>query len=404
MSIDYYHRFNSRMHYRKVPSLIAHLVRLWLLLALFASGNYTEAFSSSSSGNSSSGAQLVLRLETRQVERIILITFNLSKPTTWLFDNRNKQQQDSASDFDNDLPLLRQGVADIFKIFSYSTSHTFSQYSRPIIGILESENGEDDEDHERNKKLFMEVLTDIYHPSQKEEDTVDETHNGYGVHLFGGPTNINTMSPPSNKNVEKEEVDGGDKQEEYETNDNGKDIGSGQSKASSVTKAEQLLAMAVRDCYLDLETANQDSNKFSWKLSRVVHVGNTIEDILAAKAIAMGLQPPGKKKLTRREQEQRQQLRQSFFNINSLYDDDRRICVGMVAIADGTHGSTVKELKEAAGEPIPGLWEPVVILPIKNDDGMTATKIDPVAFLRACGLNRPGQAIFHKVRYGNKKY
>jgi hypothetical protein len=79
------------------------------------------------------------------------------------------------------------------------------------------------------------------------------------------------------------------------------------------------------------------------KLKRVVHVGDAPSDVLAAK---------------------------TFSEQNS----DSNLCVGMVAVATGSYH--VDELRELAGEPIPGKWEPVIL-----GDGMA----DP-NFLAACGL------------------
>jgi hypothetical protein len=55
-------------------------------------------------------------------------------------------------------------------------------------------------------------------------------------------------------------------------------------------------------------------------------------------------------------------------------DDNITLCVGMVAVATGSYSA--EELRELAGTPIPGTWEPVVL-----ERGMS----DP-DFLKACGL------------------
>lgn len=77
------------------------------------------------------------------------------------------------------------------------------------------------------------------------------------------------------------------------------------------------------------------------KLKRVVHVGDAPADVLAAKAFSETLPS---------------------------------LCVGMVAVATGSYSA--QELRELAGESIPGQWEPVVL-----EDGMN----DP-SFLEACGI------------------
>ena len=78
-------------------------------------------------------------------------------------------------------------------------------------------------------------------------------------------------------------------------------------------------------------------------LKRVVHVGDAPADVLAAKA----------------------------FSEQKTSGD---LCVGMVAVATGSYGAD--ELRELAGAPIPGKWEPVIL-----EDGLA----DP-NFLKACGL------------------
>jgi len=79
------------------------------------------------------------------------------------------------------------------------------------------------------------------------------------------------------------------------------------------------------------------------QLKRVVHVGDAPADVLAAKAFSETLEDDG-------------------------------LCVGMIAVATGSYSA--EELKELAGEPIPGKWEPVVL-----QDGMNAPN-----FLEACGV------------------
>jgi phosphoglycolate phosphatase-like HAD superfamily hydrolase len=79
------------------------------------------------------------------------------------------------------------------------------------------------------------------------------------------------------------------------------------------------------------------------KLKRVVHVGDAPADVLAAKW---------------------------FSEVKK--DDD--LCVGMVAVATGSYSA--ENLRELAGEPVPGKWEPIVL-----EDGMANT-----GFLKACGI------------------
>ena len=80
-------------------------------------------------------------------------------------------------------------------------------------------------------------------------------------------------------------------------------------------------------------------------IRRVVHVGDAPNDVLAARACAL----------------------------------DRRlgegVTVGCVGVATGSYGA--EELRACAGEPVPGLWEPVVL-----EDGIA----DP-GFVAACGLD-----------------
>lgn len=79
------------------------------------------------------------------------------------------------------------------------------------------------------------------------------------------------------------------------------------------------------------------------KLKRVVHVGDAPADVLAAK----------------------------WFS-ETISDAD--ICIGMVAVATGSYSP--ENLRELAGTPVPGKWEPVVL-----EDGMS----DP-EFLKACKI------------------
>jgi phosphoglycolate phosphatase-like HAD superfamily hydrolase len=77
-------------------------------------------------------------------------------------------------------------------------------------------------------------------------------------------------------------------------------------------------------------------------LKRVVHVGDAPADVLAAK-----------------------------YFCDTTKDN---VCVGMVAVATGSYSA--QELRDLAGDPVPGKWEPVVL-----EKGMADSN-----FLSACGL------------------
>jgi len=100
-------------------------------------------------------------------------------------------------------------------------------------------------------------------------------------------------------------------------------------------RGEQI-AIAAKRCQ---ELLQDEPTK---KLTRVVHVGDAPADVLAAKAFS------------------------------ETKDND--LCVGMVAVATGSYSAD--ELKELAGESVPGKWEPAVL-----QDGMNAPE-----FLEACGV------------------
>ena len=106
-------------------------------------------------------------------------------------------------------------------------------------------------------------------------------------------------------------------------------------------RGEQI-AIAAQRCQRQLERSNAPRS-----LTRVVHVGDAPADVLAAKALSQGLLE------------------------NETPDE---LCVGMVAVATGSYPA--EQLRELAGDPIPGQWEPVVL-----EQGMG----DP-SFLKACGL------------------
>ena len=103
-------------------------------------------------------------------------------------------------------------------------------------------------------------------------------------------------------------------------------------------RAEQI-AIATKRCQEILSMAKDNKS-----LSRVVHVGDAPADVLAAKAFS------------------------------ERPDKDPDLVVGMVAVATGSYEAD--ELRELAGEPRPGQWEPVVL-----EKGMA----DP-EFLQACGI------------------
>mmetsp|Transcript_29781 Transcript_29781/g.45664 ORF Transcript_29781/g.45664 Transcript_29781/m.45664 type:complete len:333 (+) Transcript_29781:225-1223(+) len=112
-------------------------------------------------------------------------------------------------------------------------------------------------------------------------------------------------------------------------------------------RAEQI-AIATKRCQAQLLDQEEERGQQSQKLQRVVHVGDAPADVLAAKAFALN-------------------------EIGGKEIGDG-ICVGMVAVATGSYSA--EELRELAGEPIPGCWEPVIL-----NDGMA----DPT-FLKACGV------------------
>jgi len=98
-----------------------------------------------------------------------------------------------------------------------------------------------------------------------------------------------------------------------------------------------------------MDQVNDTCTRRQKTLKRVVHVGDAPADVLAAKWFSE---------------------RQSEMNMNS----EDKICVGCVAVATGSY--TANELRQLAGEPIVGIWEPVIL-----EEGMG----DP-SFLKACGI------------------
>ena len=97
-----------------------------------------------------------------------------------------------------------------------------------------------------------------------------------------------------------------------------------------------------------IQIATRRCSQLHSNLKRVVHVGDAPADVLAAKAFA----------LSKHSNDQ-------FHN---------NLSVGCVAVATGSYST--QELKDLAGEPIPGKWEPVIL-----QDGMA----DP-NFIQACGI------------------
>lgn len=112
-------------------------------------------------------------------------------------------------------------------------------------------------------------------------------------------------------------------------------------KRNYMDRGEQI-AIAAQRCQ---ELLNQRNEKN--KLKRVVHVGDAPSDVLAAK----------------------------WFSEEQTKQNEDQLCVGMVAVATGSYSA--EELRELAGETIPGVWEPVVL-----EKGMGDPK-----FLEACGLS-----------------
>ncbi|CAB9505256.1 haloacid dehalogenase-like hydrolase [Seminavis robusta] len=106
------------------------------------------------------------------------------------------------------------------------------------------------------------------------------------------------------------------------------------------------IAIAARRCQSTLPPSGQ--------LERVVHVGDAPADVLAAKSYS----------------------EQLLVTANDNDSNKNVMCVGMVAVATGSYSA--EQLREAAGEPIPGRWEPVVL-----EQGMA----DP-RFLEACGIQQ----------------
>lgn len=111
-------------------------------------------------------------------------------------------------------------------------------------------------------------------------------------------------------------------------------------KRNYMDRGEQI-AIAAQRCQEILYEQNEKK-----KLRRVVHVGDAPADVLAAK----------------------------WFSEEQIKQGKDPLCVGMVAVATGSYSA--QELRELAGETIPGVWEPVVL-----EKGMG----DP-NFLEACGV------------------
>ena len=117
-------------------------------------------------------------------------------------------------------------------------------------------------------------------------------------------------------------------------------------------RAEQI-AICTNRCRQSLLKSNNAADSKPPRLARVVHVGDAPADVLAAKAFC----------------QQQQQLQQQ-----SNDDDDDKLTVGMVAVATGSYSAD--ELQALCGDPVPGVWEPIVL-----PTGMASPD-----FLQACGL------------------
>ena len=111
-------------------------------------------------------------------------------------------------------------------------------------------------------------------------------------------------------------------------------------------RGEQI-AIAANRCKNILKKEVNDNDAPAQHLERVVHVGDAPADVLAAKWFSE---------------------RQNEGKI------DEKVCVGCVAVATGSYSA--EELRDLAGEPIIGVWEPVIL-----EEGMG----DP-NFLNACGI------------------
>lgn len=123
-------------------------------------------------------------------------------------------------------------------------------------------------------------------------------------------------------------------------------------------RVEQI-AIAARRCQ-ESNTLLTTSSSTSLLLSRVVHVGDAPADVLAAKAYSKWLAAAA-----------------AANNNNNNKNNNHDVpCIGMVAVATGSY--SVEQLQEAAGEPVPGQWEPVIL-----EKGMADSN-----FLHACGLQK----------------
>jgi phosphoglycolate phosphatase-like HAD superfamily hydrolase len=121
-------------------------------------------------------------------------------------------------------------------------------------------------------------------------------------------------------------------------------------------RAEQIAICARRACQESTLSTLTDYDRSS--LSRVVHVGDAPADVLAAKAYSQFLTT----------------TTTTNSNNNNSKNHHNNVCVGVVAVATGSYSA--EQLRQAAGEPVPGRWEPVIL-----EKGMA-----DVNFLQACGL------------------
>ena len=121
----------------------------------------------------------------------------------------------------------------------------------------------------------------------------------------------------------------------------------GDADRNYLDRGEQI-AIAVDRCREMISGMDNDGGESDGKrkLKRVTHIGDAPADVLAAKSFSQRCQEEGD-----------------------------GLCVGMVAVATGSYSAT--ELQELMGEPVKGIWEPVVV-----EDVMADTEV----FLRACGV------------------
>jgi len=126
-------------------------------------------------------------------------------------------------------------------------------------------------------------------------------------------------------------------------------------------RAEQI-NIAARRCRQNIDIMNSNHDNINSHdppkvLRRLVHVGDAPADVLAAKTYA--------EKVAAAEKEG-----------GGADENENSIVVGMVGVATGSYSADL--LRELAGTPVPGVWEPVIL-----ENGMA----DPDQFLAACGVD-----------------